>query len=104
MWDVEDKEYIDCVAGIAVANTGHCHPRVVKAIQQQAEELLSCSEIFYNDQRALLSTLLTEKAPGMDRVFFCNSGAEANEAALKFAKAPRVRQPLPGAPGGQRDP
>jgi acetylornithine/LysW-gamma-L-lysine aminotransferase len=87
LWDAEGNRYIDCVGGQGSANLGHAHPMIVKAIQEQAATLMSCPEIFYNDKRALLSDRLTGLAPkGLNRVFFCNSGAEANEAALKFAR------------------
>ncbi len=87
LWDADGREYIDCVGGQGAANLGHAHPAVVAAIQAQAETLISCPEIFYNDKRADLLTKLTSLAPaGLDRAFLCNSGAEANEAALKFAR------------------
>jgi acetylornithine/LysW-gamma-L-lysine aminotransferase len=80
--------YIDCVGGQGAANLGHCHPAVVAAVQQQAAQLLSCPEIFYNDQRAQLLQRLVELAPaGIERAFLCNSGTEAVEAAYKFARA-----------------
>ncbi len=85
LWDAEGNRYIDCVGGQGAANVGHCHPKVVAAIQAQAGVLLSCPELFYNDQRALLLQKLTRLA-AMPRAFLCNSGAEAVEAALKFAK------------------
>lgn len=88
VWDAEGREYIDCVGGQGAANLGHAHPAIVEAIGRQAATLISCPEIFYNDQRALLSARLAAVAPtGPEtRVFLCNSGAEANEAALKFAR------------------
>jgi len=86
-WDAEGREYIDCVGGQGAANLGHAHPDIVAAISRQAATLISCPEIFYNDQRAQLLARLAEVAPGgMTRSFLCNSGAEANEAALKFAR------------------
>jgi acetylornithine/LysW-gamma-L-lysine aminotransferase len=88
LWDAAGRAYIDCAAGHGVANVGHCHPQVVAAIQQQAATLLTCQEAFSNDQRALLLAELTALLPtGLDRLFLCNSGAEAVEAALKFARA-----------------
>ena len=87
LWDADGREYIDCVGGQGAANLGHAHPAIVAAIQAQAETLISCPEIFYNDKRAELLSKLTSLAPaGLDRAFLCNSGAEANEAALKFAR------------------
>jgi acetylornithine/LysW-gamma-L-lysine aminotransferase len=86
-WDAEGSEYIDCVGGQGAANLGHAHPDIVAAISRQAATLISCPEIFYNDQRAQLLAALAQAAPaGMTRSFLCNSGAEANEAALKFAR------------------
>ena len=70
LWDDQGNEYIDCVAGQGAANLGHAHPTVVKAIHEQASQLISCPEMFYNPQRAALSARLTEIAPGkMERVF-----------------------------------
>ncbi|MFQ6059581.1 MAG: aspartate aminotransferase family protein, partial [Anaerolineae bacterium] len=87
LWDADGKEYIDCVGGHGVANIGHCHPRVVAAIKEQAERLITCPESLYNDQRAELQAELVRIAPpGLERVFLCNSGAEAVEAAIKFAR------------------
>jgi acetylornithine/N-succinyldiaminopimelate aminotransferase len=83
--DVEGKEYIDCVAGIAVNNVGHCHPTVVKAIKQQVEQLIHVSNLYYTENQALLAEELVNIS-GMDRVFYCNSGAEAVEGALKLAR------------------
>jgi acetylornithine/LysW-gamma-L-lysine aminotransferase len=86
-WDAEGREYIDCVGGQGAANLGHAHPDIVAAISRQAATLISCPEIFYNDQRAQFLARLASVAPGgMQRSFLCNSGAEANEAALKFAR------------------
>lgn len=83
--DIYGKEYIDCVAGIAVNNVGHCHPTVVRAIQTQAEKLLHVSNLYYTEIQAELAEALT-LITGMERVFFCNSGAEAVEAAMKLAR------------------
>ena len=83
--DVNGKEYIDCVAGIAVNNVGHCHPMVVEAIKRQAEQLIHVSNLYYLETQALLAEQLVNLS-GMDRVFFCNSGAEAVESALKLAR------------------
>ncbi len=85
LWDSEGNRYIDCVGGQGAANIGHAHPKVVEAIRAQAGVLLSCPELFYNDQRALLLQKLTALAE-MPRAYLCNSGAEAVEAALKFAR------------------
>ena len=87
IWDDNGNEYIDCVAGIGVANVGHCHPTVSFAIQSQAQQLITCQEMFYNDRRAyLLEKLVAVLPEGLDRVFLCNSGTEAIEGSIKFAR------------------
>jgi len=85
VWDAEGKEYIDCVAGIAVCSTGHCHPAVVKAICDQAHTLIHCSNLYYVPHQGDLAKKLVE-ITGMDKVFFSNSGAEATDGALKLAR------------------
>lgn len=85
VWDNNGKEYIDALAGIAVNSVGHCHPKVVKAIQEQAEKLIHVSNLFLTEPQALLAQKLVNIS-GMDRVFFSNSGAEANELAIKMAR------------------
>lgn len=88
LWDAEGAEYIDCASGMGVASVGHAHPRVAETLAQQARTLITCPELFYNDRRAaLLEKLAAVTPPGLDRVFLCNSGAEAIEGALKFARA-----------------
>ncbi|HRQ40720.1 MAG TPA: acetylornithine/succinylornithine family transaminase [Chloroflexota bacterium] len=87
VWDEDGRAYIDCAAGTAVANVGHCHPAVVTAISRQAQTLITCQEMFYNEQRAQFQARLAGILPGdLNRVFLCNSGTEAVEAALKFAR------------------
>jgi LysW-gamma-L-lysine/LysW-L-ornithine aminotransferase len=87
LYDENDREYLDFAAGIAVASLGHCHPRLVEAIQQQAATLITCPNIMYNDRRSQLLQKLVEISPrGLNRAFLCNSGAESIEAALKFAR------------------
>lgn len=86
LFDSNGGEYIDCAAGHGVANLGHAHPKVAAAIAEQATRLITLFETFYNDQRAALMEKLTALTPGLDRVFFCNSGTEAVEASLKFAR------------------
>lgn len=87
VWDEHGREYVDCAAGHGVANLGHCHPKVVQAIQQQAAQIITCPEMFYHPVRAALLEKLTTLAPaGMQRVFLSNSGTEAVEAAFKFAR------------------
>jgi acetylornithine aminotransferase len=83
--DIDGKQYLDFLAGVAVNNLGHCHPKVVRAIQEQAGKLLHCSNFYHIPQQIELAELLCEHSFG-DRVFFCNSGAEANEAAIKLAR------------------
>ncbi|MDY0044622.1 MAG: acetylornithine transaminase [Syntrophales bacterium] len=85
LWDREGKEYLDFLAGIAVCALGHSHPKVVKAIQEQAARLMHVSNIFYIEPQEKLASLLVEHSFA-DKVFFCNSGAEANEAAIKLAR------------------
>ena len=85
VWDVDGKEYLDFTAGWAVNNLGHCHPAMVKAIQEQAATLLQTSNQFYTIPQLQLAQLLIENSC-MDKVFFGNSGAEANEGALKLAR------------------
>jgi acetylornithine/N-succinyldiaminopimelate aminotransferase len=85
VYDADGKEYIDCVAGIAVCSTGHCHPEVVQAICEQAGRLIHCSNLYYVPGQAELARKLTG-ACGMYKAFFSNSGAEATEAALKLAR------------------
>lgn len=84
LWDADGNQYIDCVGGQGAANLGHANPQVIQAITQQASAIISCPEMFYNDKRALYEQRLCQVS-GFPRVFLCNSGAEAVEAALKFA-------------------
>lgn len=87
LWDDTGRAYVDCVGGQGSAGVGHCNPYVVAAMEKQARTLLSCPEIFYNDTRAALLKKLVEVAPaGLNRVFLCNSGTEAVEGGLKFAR------------------
>jgi acetylornithine/succinyldiaminopimelate/putrescine aminotransferase len=87
VFDSEGRDWLDFYGGHAVAHTGHCHPVVVEAIREQAGRLLFYSNIVYNDTRARAVEALMGAAPaGMTQVFLCNSGAEANEAALKTAR------------------
>jgi acetylornithine/LysW-gamma-L-lysine aminotransferase len=87
VWDADGREYIDCIGGHGVANVGHANPAVIQAVTTQVQQLSVCPNGFYNDQRAqLLSELARIAPPGLDRAFLCNSGTEAVEAALKFAR------------------
>jgi acetylornithine/N-succinyldiaminopimelate aminotransferase len=85
VWDAQGKEYIDCVAGIAVCSTGHCHPRVTRAICEQAGRLIHCSNLYYVPGQADLAKKLVEICR-MHKAFFANSGAEANDGAIKLAR------------------
>jgi|Deesub1362A_J573_1020465.scaffolds.fasta_scaffold00663_7 predicted acetylornithine/succinylornithine family transaminase len=85
VWNSEGKEFLDFVGGIAVNCLGHCHPRVVVAIQKQAQRLLHVSNLYYIEPQVRLARLLVENSFA-DRAFFCNSGAEAVEAAIKLAR------------------
>ncbi|HNS25658.1 MAG TPA: acetylornithine transaminase [Methanobacteriaceae archaeon] len=85
VWDVEGRSYIDCVAGIAVNNLGHAHPRLVEAITQQAGKLIHTSNLYYTENQVKLAQLLAQISPHA-KSFFCNSGAEANEGAIKLAR------------------
>ncbi len=85
LWDADGKEYLDFLAGVAVNNLGHCHPKVVKAIQEQAATLIHCSNYYQIPQQIELAELLCANSFA-DKAFFCNSGAEANEAAIKLAR------------------
>ncbi|MCX8063295.1 MAG: acetylornithine/succinylornithine family transaminase [Anaerolineales bacterium] len=93
LYDDQGREYIDCVGGQGVANLGHAHPAIAAAIATQAQRLTICPEMFYNDQRAKLTERLCTLT-GMSRVFLCNSGTEAVEAALKFARATTKRSKI----------
>jgi acetylornithine/LysW-gamma-L-lysine aminotransferase len=87
VWDDTGKSYIDCTAGVGVASVGHANPQVARAISEQAETLITCAGIFYNDVRArLLEKLVTIAPAGLNRAFLCNSGTESMEAAIKFAR------------------
>lgn len=86
LWDADGRLFIDCVGGQGAANLGHCHPAIIAAIQAQSSRLLSCPEIFHNDQRAAYLEELTTALPFPARVFLCNSGAESIEASIKFAR------------------
>ncbi len=85
IWDVEGNEYIDMLGGIAVNSVGHCHPKVVKAIQDQAAKLIHISNFYLSEPQVMLSKKLVELS-GLDRVFFANSGAESVEGAIKIAR------------------
>jgi acetylornithine aminotransferase len=97
LWDEEGREYLDALAGVAVTNVGHCHPRIVEVIREQAGLLLHTSNHYSIPWQQRLAQKLTQLA-GMEQAFFNNSGAEANETALKLARlfgwSKGIRQPL----------
>ena len=88
--DADGTEYLDFLSGVAVCNTGHCHPHVVRAIQEQAARLMHVSNLYFNAPMVRLAERLTARSFG-EAVFFCNSGAEANEAAIKLVRKARPR-------------
>ena len=85
LWDADGKRYLDFLAGVAVNNLGHCHPKVVAALQKQAAELIHCSNFYHIPSQIELAEILCSHSFA-DKAFFCNSGAEANEAAIKLAR------------------
>jgi acetylornithine/N-succinyldiaminopimelate aminotransferase len=85
LWDADGKRYLDFLAGVAVNNLGHCHPKVVAALQKQAAELIHCSNYYHIPSQIELAEILCSHSFA-DKAFFCNSGAEANEAAIKLAR------------------
>ena len=85
LWDEEGKRYLDALAGVAVCGLGHCHPRLVEAISSQAGTLIHTSNLYHIAKQEQLGSRLAQLS-GMDNAFFCNSGAEANEAAIKLAR------------------
>ena len=89
LWDAEGNEYLDFLCGISVTNLGHCHPRVVEAVREQVGQLMHVSNLFYTEPAMRLAERLSESSLG-GKVFFCNSGAEANEAAIKLARKARA--------------
>jgi acetylornithine/N-succinyldiaminopimelate aminotransferase len=85
LWDVDGVEYLDFLCGISVTSLGHCHPRVVAAVREQVGSLMHTSNLFYTEPAMRLAERLSESSLG-GKVYFCNSGAEANEAAIKLAR------------------
>jgi acetylornithine/N-succinyldiaminopimelate aminotransferase len=92
LWDAAGEEYLDFLCGISVTNVGHCHPRVVEAVREQVGRLVHVSNLFYTEPAMRLAQRLSEGSLG-GKVYFCNSGTEANEAAIKLARKAR--------PGGE---
>ena len=85
VWDTEGREYLDALAGIAVNTLGHAHPKLVPALQEQVATMIHCCNYYHVPDQERLAQMLVERS-GMTNVFFCNSGLEANEAALKLAR------------------
>ena len=85
LWDDKGEKYLDALAGVAVNGLGHAHPKLVRAISEQASKLIHVSNIYHIAEQAALADKLCEIS-GMDKVFFCNSGCEANEASIKLAR------------------
>jgi acetylornithine/LysW-gamma-L-lysine aminotransferase len=93
LWDDEGREYIDCMSGHGAFNLGHAHPRLLAALFEQASALMGASGAFHHPEKARLMSRLVDLAPkGLSRVFFCNSGTEAIEAVLKFARVSTGRR------------
>src|SRR5205814_7601622 len=86
VYDLEGRRYLDFIAGIGVNALGHAHPRIVKLIRQQAATLIHCSNLYYHEYQGALAKKLAEVS-GLQRTFFCNSGTEAMEGALKMVRA-----------------
>jgi acetylornithine/N-succinyldiaminopimelate aminotransferase len=90
LWDEDGHEYLDFLAGISVLNVGHCHPRVVEVVREQAGRLTHATNLYYTEPALRLSAALAQSSLG-GKVFLCNSGAEANEAAIKLVRRARPR-------------
>ena len=88
LWDEQGNEYLDFLCGISVTSIGHCHPAVVAAVREQAGRLMHVSNLFYTEPAMRLAERLSKRSLG-GKVFLCNSGAEANEAAIKLARKAR---------------
>jgi predicted acetylornithine/succinylornithine family transaminase len=100
LYDADGDAYLDFLSGISVCNAGHCHPRVVEAIRDQAGRLLHASNLYVTEPAVRLAERLAVRLAPDARVFFCNSGAEANEAAIKLARKHRRRGDLVVLEGG----
>ena len=85
VWDTEGKRYLDFTCGISVNNLGQCHPAIVQAVQKQAAKMFHCSNLYWSIPQVALAEKLVSYS-GLGKVFFCNSGAEANEGAIKLAR------------------
>ncbi len=101
LWDAQGRRFMDMTSGQGVALVGHSHPAVLEAVKRQAEILITCPEIFYNDRRGEVYAALSRYTPdGLNRFFLCNSGAEAVEGALKFARLQTGRPGIVAAKSG----
>ncbi len=101
VWDINGKEYVDCMGSYGVALLGHCHPKVVAAVCKQAENLISCHASFYNDKRSeFLQKLVAITPKGLNKAFLSNSGAEAVECAIKLARKYTVKPEIIAMMGG----
>jgi acetylornithine/N-succinyldiaminopimelate aminotransferase len=99
LWDTTGKRYLDALSGVAVCGLGHAHPAVAEALCQQARRLVHTSNIYGIAKQQVLAERLA-RLSGMERAFFCNSGAEANEAAIKLARlyvTTKVSRPRPSS-------
>jgi len=104
VWTSEGEEYLDLYGGHAVCATGHSHPHVVEAIKRQAEQLLFYSNLVYSEVRARAAEKLISVAPAsLTQAFFCNSGTEANENAMRIARMATGRTKIISFDGGFRD-
>ncbi len=99
VWDDQDRKYLDFLCGISVTSLGHCHPAVVAAVREQAGTLMHASNLFYTEPAMRLAERLATSSLG-GKVFFCNSGAEANEAAIKLARRAKTGGEIVSATGG----
>src|SRR5215831_3574589 len=86
VYDTAGKRYLDLIAGIGVNALGHAHPRLMKVIREQAARMIHCSNLYYHEYQGPLAERIA-KASGLDRVFFCNSGTESIEGALKMVRS-----------------
>jgi acetylornithine/LysW-gamma-L-lysine aminotransferase len=101
LWDDSGNKFIDCIGGHGASSLGHANPEVANAISAQASKLINCPETFYNDNRAQLMKKISDIAPdNLQYVFLCNSGSEANEAAIKFARLITNRKEILAAKNG----
>jgi acetylornithine/N-succinyldiaminopimelate aminotransferase len=101
IWTIEGEKFLDLYGGHAVCATGHCHPHVVKAIKEQSERVLFYSNLVYSDIRGRAAEKLASVAPdGLNKAFFCNSGTEANENAMRIARMATGRQKIVSFGGG----